>query len=188
MADLATTLSIEADILSKLGPSSSSSPSESAAPAQPFSRLQEDVVDTLTWLRRGAYQLAKSPPQTFLEALNSPPGCAPARAVRALLVDKVRGLSLQGCWERLDKPATFPACHLVLEGHSASVNAVCWSPDGSAFATGSDDKRVRLWSASAGEGLHTLEGHDGAVFGVAWSPDGLTVASAAYDKTIRLWR
>jgi WD40 repeat protein len=65
-----------------------------------------------------------------------------------------------------------------LEGHSAWVNAVAFSPDGKLLASASIDKTVKLWDAGSGAALQTLEGH--------WSLVS-AVASASWDETVKLW-
>ena len=76
---------------------------------------------------------------------------------------------------------------MTLEGHSSSINAVVWSPDGKHIASSSDDKTVRVWDAATGMLLRTLEGHSSSVESVAWSPDGKYIASGSDDKTVMVW-
>jgi len=38
----------------------------------------------------------------------------------------------------------------VLEGHTASVLSVAWSPDGQRALSGAADKTVRLWEVESG--------------------------------------
>ena len=44
-----------------------------------------------------------------------------------------------------------------LEGHSSSVSAMAFSPDGKLLASASCDGNVKLWDAGSGAALQTLE-------------------------------
>ncbi|KAI2885980.1 hypothetical protein CBS13152_7275 [Aspergillus niger] len=79
------------------------------------------------------------------------------------------------------------ALRQTLEGHSGSVQAVAFSPDGQTVVSGSADKTIKLWNAATGELQQTLKDHSDSVQAVAFSPDGQTVVSGSDDKTIKLW-
>jgi WD40 repeat protein len=66
-----------------------------------------------------------------------------------------------------------------VDGHSNSVEAVAFSPDGQTMASGADytDSQVKLWRTGNGELLHTLSGHATGVRSVDFSPDGQYLAA-----------
>jgi len=82
-----------------------------------------------------------------------------------------------------EKPEIF-----VQLGHSYSVNAVAFSPDGRHLASGSSDKSVKIWDVDTGKEIWTFRlEHIIAYNSVKFSPDGRYLASAEADGFIRLW-
>ena len=74
-----------------------------------------------------------------------------------------------------------------LEGHESSVSAIAFSPDGKYLATGSYDRKLRLWDPATGALHSTLQGHGGAVDGIAFSLKGDLASASVRDRTVRLW-
>jgi WD40 repeat protein len=71
--------------------------------------------------------------------------------------------------------------------HSASVNSVCFSPDGRYALSGSNDHTIKLWEVSTGNEIRTLKGHSEWVNSVCFSPDGRYALSGSQDNTLKLW-
>lgn len=74
-----------------------------------------------------------------------------------------------------------------LTGHTDEVNTVAFTPDGKEFATGSDDRTVKIWNAESLREIRTLKGHLDWVYSVAISNDGQTLVSGSKDNTVKVW-
>ena len=74
-----------------------------------------------------------------------------------------------------------------LNGHSGSVLAVAFSPDGKILASGSRDHKIQLWDVQTGSVLRTLDQHIADVYDVVFSRGGELLASGGGDKVIKLW-
>jgi WD40 repeat protein len=74
-----------------------------------------------------------------------------------------------------------------LRGHKGPAHATAYALDGKLFATGGEDKTVRIWEVARGQELRKFTGHTHAVRAVAFAPKESALASAGVDRTVRLW-
>ena len=75
---------------------------------------------------------------------------------------------------------------LILRGHTNSVQALAYAPDGRTLATAGDDRTVRLWDPATGEQRDVFHDHTDAVLALAFAPDGRLLASGGHDKRVVL--
>ncbi|KAG8989475.1 general transcription repressor, partial [Tulasnella sp. 427] len=67
------------------------------------------------------------------------------------------------------------------------VRAAAFSPDGSLLATGSEDRKVRVWDINTGKVIHTFRGHVHKINAVCFSSCGSFLLSGSSDKTLWVW-
>jgi len=77
-----------------------------------------------------------------------------------------------------------------LKGHTDSVYAVAYSPDGKFLATASFDNTLKLWDVATGKEIKTYGGtggHTKQVYCVGFSQDGSMLASGGGDNQLKVW-
>lgn len=86
------------------------------------------------------------------------------------------------CW-----PASAQAPRIVVNpmGHSAKINNLLFTPDGTKIISVSEDKTIRIWNADNGEMIKKFEsqvgdGSEGMFYASSISPDGKLLAVAGY--------
>ena len=79
-------------------------------------------------------------------------------------------------------------------GHTSTVFAVAWSPDGPRIASESNDDTVQVRDATSGRQILTYGGQKAPLWAVAWSPSGECLASATGNlryqrasETVQVW-
>jgi len=90
-------------------------------------------------------------------------------------------------WDKLVKVWSLTNCKLktTLVGHSAYLNTVMVSPDGSLCASGGKDGTAILWDLGEGKHLYSLEAGD-VINSLCFSPNRYWLC-AATDSAIKIW-
>src|SRR5262249_18529917 len=75
-----------------------------------------------------------------------------------------------------------------LQGHTAWVHTVAFSPGGRRLVSGSHDRSVRVWDLRTGQELRSLLGLNNSVTQIAFTPDGhRLVAAAPGSARVFIW-
>jgi WD40 repeat protein len=75
-------------------------------------------------------------------------------------------------------------------GHSDSVRAISWSPDGTRIASAGNTNTIQVWDATGGNSetnIFTYTNHTNNIRSLAWSPDGTRIVSSSEDRTVQIW-
>ena len=118
--------------------------------------------------------------------LDAPEGLTPSSADVAAGGHK----AVQGYWQApiahiVDLPSGSVAA--TLEGHTAAITTIQFSPDAARVLSASRDGTARIWSGESGRQIHVLAGHGGEVFSCSFSGDGKRVLTLSHDRTARFW-
>jgi WD40 repeat protein len=81
---------------------------------------------------------------------------------------------------------TSPELFLTLQGHTDSITAVHFSPDGKQVMTGARDGTARVWDAETGQEIKKLQ-HTFPVLSTHVSLDGRQLVTGDADGTVRIW-
>ncbi len=134
-------------------------------------------------------------PRPYIAVLTRRDGLLAVRALqyRCITLLLIIVLSSTGVLAQTDTPPVTPANADALQrvqtlsGHTATINDIAFSPDGTQLASASDDITTRLSDVATGETEWTLEGQLTQVRSVAFSPDGNTVLTTGFTGTAFLW-
>ena len=73
------------------------------------------------------------------------------------------------------------------KAHDKDINSICVSPNDKFLASGSSDKKAKLWDATNGQCLAVFNGHKRGIWCVQFSPIEQIIATSSADSTIKLW-
>jgi WD40 repeat protein len=75
----------------------------------------------------------------------------------------------------------------LLEGHTAGVTSLAWSPDGKTLAAGGEDRSIRVWDTASLQPKDPLQLNSALPISLAYQPETGTLISAGQDGRVCFW-
>lgn len=75
----------------------------------------------------------------------------------------------------------------MLGKHEERAHTVCFNPDGSLLASGSNDNAIKIWDTKSKSLKHSFIAHSVGVKDLIFTKDGSQLISAGLDGEIRIW-
>lgn len=114
-----------------------------------------------------------------------------AGSIGAVAISRSKGLPkfiLSGSEDQtIKKWAPDGSAEYTRKAHDKDINSLDVTSDDSRFATGSQDKTIKIWNTENGEVIGVLKGHRRGIWNVRFDATGSTLVSGSGDKTVRLW-
>ncbi|VDC03766.1 unnamed protein product [Peniophora sp. CBMAI 1063] len=172
-----------------LAPSSLGIPGRFGSPQVECAVLSPDNVWMVLGFEKGTLEVWNARHRTFEGYIRAVHG--DAVTVLAFSPDSAQfttgsktGISL--IWS-IDSKGKVKVRHLlILNGHTARINSMAFSPDARFIASGSSDCTIRLWNAKEGTYLNSVSCTSG-ICSVVFSPDGSQLAFGLYNNMVHVW-
>ncbi|KZP23121.1 WD40 repeat-like protein [Athelia psychrophila] len=172
------------EVLSLIGEGRAAS--EAMGAVERYSKDHEDTVhrfakDGIRFVGAFASVIAVSAPHVYISTLPFAPSTS---VINQHYSSIIKGRLRVTNGARTD----WPSCEQSIEGHTANVYLVAFSPDGERILSGAWDNSIRIWDALTGKLVAgPFQGHTRNIYSVAFSPDSERVASGSCDNTISIW-
>jgi WD40 repeat protein len=75
----------------------------------------------------------------------------------------------------------------VIKGHSDTIMAVVFTPEGKKLITASADHTIKIWEVESGKQIASWVAHDSVIRDLAISPSGKLLVSCGGDHFARVW-
>ncbi|KAF1943408.1 WD40 repeat-like protein [Clathrospora elynae] len=138
----------------------------------------------------GAIALPHTAPQESSAAFTNPLSHPPAYIVTGSQDRTVKR------WDTTKEMKSKLRAKYTRKAHDKDINAIDIDPSGTLFASASQDRTVKIYSATEGEAIGVLRGHRRGVWTVKFAPKNSQVpnsgnkgliATGSGDKTVKIW-
>ena len=72
--------------------------------------------------------------------------------------------------------------------HLGWIYGISWHPDGTKFATCSEDNSIKIWESGGVQLAHIKKANLNSIRGIDWHPDGTKFATCSDVYSVKFWK